>query len=246
MSKESDLGAEEVSFPSGEHRIRAHLASPGAGSGTRALVLVPDVHGLSDLYREIAQRFAARGLPTLAVDLYSREGAPTLKSPTEAMTWIANLPDPRILGDLQAAVDFLVSSRAYRAIGITGFCMGGQYALLAACSLRGLAGCVSFYGMLRYGEPSERKPRSPLDAAAELSCPYLGIFGEEDALIPPGDVDQLRERLAAAGKRFEIRSYAGCGHAFLNHTRPDAYRPEAAADAFERAVGFFEKNLSEK
>ncbi|MGH7898358.1 MAG: dienelactone hydrolase family protein [Candidatus Binatia bacterium] len=234
----------EVSFDCGGDRIRAHLADCGRGASAPALVLAPDVHGLSDLYRELAGRFASRGLSTLVVDLYSREGAPKLASPAEAMAWIATLPDPRILADLQAAVDFLASPPSSRKVGITGFCMGGQYALLAACSIRGVAGCVSFYGMVRYPERNELKPQSPLDVAADLTCPYLGIFGEDDALIPRPDVEELRERLTAAGKRFEIRSYPGCGHAFLNHTRPDAYRPQAAADAFERAVRFFEEHLS--
>ena len=239
-------GATDITFPGpGGVALRGHLAAADAAPSALALVLIPDVHGLSDLYREIAGRFAARGFTTLAVDLYTREGAPKLASPAEAMAFIAKLSDPRILGDLQAAVDDLrTGANASRPVGITGFCMGGQYALLAACSLHGLSACVSFYGMVRYPERNERKPRSPLDAAADLTCPYLGIFGEEDALIPMSDVAELRERLAAAKKTFEVKSYAGCGHAFLNHTRPDAYRPEAAKAAFEEAVGFFSTHLS--
>jgi carboxymethylenebutenolidase len=243
------MSEQEISFVRMGTTLRGHLASPAtrAASSTPApgLLLVPDVHGLSDLYREIASRFAARGFETLAVDLYSREGAPKLGSPAEAMAWIARLPDDRILGDLQAAVDHLASRGApSRPIGITGFCMGGQYALLAACSLTGLSACVSFYGMVRYPERNPTKPRSPLDAAADLTCPYLGIFGEDDALIPMSDVDELEKRLAAAGKVFTVRRYPGCGHAFLNHTRPDAYRPDAARDAFEEAARLFTRHLS--
>ena len=234
--------AEDITFPRGSEVLRGHLARSLPTGERGAIVLIPDVHGLSPLYREISGRFADRGFATLAIDLYTREGAPKLASPAEAMRWIATLPDARVLGDVQAAIDFLAAPG--RRIGITGFCMGGQYALLAACSARGLSACVSFYGMLRYAERTEKKPRSPLDAADDLSCPYLGIFGEDDALIPRSDVAELGERLAAAGKAFEIKSYPGCGHAFLNHARPDAYRPEAAADAFERAAGFFEAHLS--
>jgi carboxymethylenebutenolidase len=182
-------------------------------------------------------------LDTLAIDLYSREGAPKLASPADAMRFIATLPDDRILGDLQAAVDHLAAASAARPVGITGFCMGGQYALLAACSLRGLSACASFYGMVRYPERNALKPRSPLDAAGDLTCPYLGIFGEEDALIPMSDVAELRDQLAAAHKRFDVHTYPGCGHAFLNHARPDAYRPEAAAAAFEEAAAFFSRHL---
>jgi len=233
--------ASDITFPGNGATLRGHLAPAAAGSTAPAIVLIPDVHGLSDLYREIGARFASRGFETLVIDLYSREGAPKLASPAEAMAWIATLPDLRILGDLQAAIDRLVGARP---VGITGFCMGGQYALLAACSLRGLAAAASFYGMVRYPERNEKKPTSPLDAAANLTCPYLGIFGEEDALIPMSDVEELRRRLDDAKKEFEIRSYAGCGHAFLNYNRPDAYRREAAESAFEEAVRFFSRHLS--
>ena len=58
------------------------------------------------------------------------------------------------------------------------------------------------------------------------------------------DVEELRRILAGAGKTFEIRSYAGAGHAFFNDTRPDAYRPDAAADAWPRAVGFLRRALA--
>jgi carboxymethylenebutenolidase len=233
--------AADVTFPRGSETLRGHLsrAQPDAERG--AIVLIPDVYGLSPLYCEISARFADRGFTTLAIDLYTREGTPTLSGPAEAMRWIAGLSDVRVLGDLQSAIDFLAAPG--RRIGITGFCMGGQYALLAACSAPELSGCVSFYGMLRYAERNDKKPRSPLDAAADLSCPYLGIFGEDDALIPRGDDAELGERLAAGGKTFEIKSYPGAGRAFLNHTRPDTYRPEAAADAFERTVRFFSAYL---
>ncbi|MGH7859318.1 MAG: dienelactone hydrolase family protein [Candidatus Binatia bacterium] len=235
----------EVVFPSGADSIRAHLAVPSGGIDGPAIVLIPDVHGLSDLYRGLAGRFADRGIAALAIDLYSREGSPKLKDLSDVNRWIASLPDPRVLADLQAAVDWLgAQSRAGRnPVGITGFCMGGQYALLGACTLHGLSACVSFYGMIRYHETNERKPKSPLDSAADLTCPYLGIFGEDDALIPPSDAAALRERLEKSGKAFEIRSYAGCGHAFLNHNRPDAYRPQAAEDAFGRAVEYFLRHL---
>ena len=236
--------AREVTYARGGETLRGHLAAPDERPDRAAIVLIPDVHGLSDLYREIAGRFAARGFATLAVDMYTREGAPKLASAVEAMRWIARLPDERILGDVRAAIDHLGAAGSRRRIGVTGFCMGGQYALLSACTLRGLAASVSFYGMVRYPQNNDLKPKSPLQAAPELTCPYLGIFGEEDALIPMEDVAELRAKLEAAGKRFRIDTYPGCGHAFLNHNRPDAYRPQAAAQAFESAVEFFTTHLS--
>lgn len=183
---------EDLTFARGGETLRDHLAVPDAFAEPPAILLIPDVHGPSDLYRDIAGRFAARGFATLAVDLYSREGAPKLAGPAQPMAWIASLPDSRVLCDLHAAVDFLaVSAGQARRVGIMGFCMGGQYGLLAACFLRGLSACVRFHGTLRYEQ-------------------------------------------------------VGCGHALLNHTRREAYRPEATANAFERSVRFVEAHLSPK
>jgi carboxymethylenebutenolidase len=239
------MTAGDVSFPSGGDTVPGHAARPSGGGPFPGLVLVPDVRGLTDHYRDVAQRFAGEGFFTLAVDLYSREGAPDLPDMAAVFRWIRNLPDPRVLGDLGAAVDWLASRPDVRptAIGVTGFCMGGQYALLSACTLGRLAACVSWYGMLRYAERDARKPASPLDLAPRLVCPYLGLFGAEDAIIPPADIDELRAILTRERKTFDIHVYPGAGHAFFNDTRPDAYRPEAAADAWGRALTFLRRHL---
>jgi carboxymethylenebutenolidase len=100
--------------------------------------------------------------------------------------------------------------------------------------------------MVRY-EPTldrKKKPRAPLDAVAELSCPALGLYGREDPIIPNADVDELELRLARQRQPYEIVRYAGAGHAFLNDTRPAMYRPEAAADAWRRLLVFLRARLA--
>lgn len=235
----------EVGFAREGDSIRGYAAWPIRAEPVPGLVLIPDVRGVYEHYREVARRFAAEGFFTLAIDLYSREGTPDLPDMAAVMRWIRNLPDRRVLADLDAAAAFVAGRPEVGGgpVGITGFCMGGQYALLAACSSNAFAACVSWYGMLRYAENDERKPASPLQRASHLACPYLGLFGEEDALIPLADVEELRGTLAAAGKAFEIVTYQGAGHAFFNDSRPDAYRPEAAADAWRRALAFLRRSL---
>lgn len=235
----------DVTYERAGDRLRAWAAWPDAGAPLPALVLVPDVRGLGEHYRDVARRLAGEGFFTLAVDLYSREGAPDLPDMDAVFRWIRALPDTRVLADLGAAVGHLARRAEVdaRAIGITGFCLGGQYALQAACTVPGLAACVSWYGMLRYRERDAIKPASPLDLAPDLACPYLGLFGADDALIPAADVAALRAVLEREEKRFEIVTYPGAGHAFFNDTRPDAYRPAAAADAWARALAFLRRHL---
>ena len=236
---------EIVSFPSAaadQYAIGGELFPAPSGPG---VVLLPDVHGISPLYRSLGSRLAEAGFSCLVLDLYRREGAPRLSDPAEVFAWIAGLPDDRVLGDVAAAlayVDARVTDRPART-GLLGFCLGGQYSLMAACRRPPPSACVSFYGMLRYEQTSANKPTSPLDMTPSLGCPLLGLFGEEDALIPPGDVEELRLRLGENGKDFECVTYPGAGHAFLNEARPEAFRPEAAADAWERALRFFDQHL---
>jgi carboxymethylenebutenolidase len=223
------------------------LAWPG-GPPAPGLVIVPDVWGLADHTRDVARRLAGEGFAALAIDPYRKTGRPALTDVASALAWIRELSDPIVLETVQEAVDRLAAhaSVAGRKVGITGFCMGGQYALLAACSCRGIAACVPFYGMLRYarGLDPARKPRSPLEAVADLRCPLLGLYGEEDAIIPVADVRELERRLAAGAQPAEVRLYPKAGHAFMNDTRPEMYRPEAAADAWPRMVSFFRARLA--
>jgi carboxymethylenebutenolidase len=209
--------------------------------------VIPDVWGLSDHYRGLARRLAGEGFAVLAIDPYRKTGQPQLSDVASALAWIRELSDPLLLATVQDAIDALDAhpASAGRRCGVTGFCMGGQYALLAACACRGLSACAPFYGMVRYAEGLDpaKKPRSPLDALADLSCPVLGLYGAEDPIIPLADVRELERRLAKSGKPAELRVYPGAGHAFMNDTRPEMYRPDAAADAWPRLVVFLRDAL---
>ena len=237
------MRTDELAFARDGDTLRGYAAWPAAAGLHPGLVVIPDVRGLSEHYQDVARRFAAEGFFALAIDLYSREGPPSLPDLEAVFRWIRELPDRRVLADVGAAVATVAARPEVGSVGITGFCMGGQYALMAACTVPGLGACVSWYGMLRYAATDERKPASPLDLAPRLACPYLGLFGADDGIIPLADVDELRTILARAGTSFDVHVYPGAGHAFFNDTRADTYRPDAAADAWPRALAFLHRHL---
>lgn len=218
----------------------------GAGS-LPGVLLIPDVFGLSDHYRGIARRLAGEGFSVLAVDPYRKTGMEKIETPEQALAWIDKIPDPLMLETLAEGVAALAERPevAGRSTGITGFCMGGQYCLLAAGTLGGISACAPFYGMVRYkdGLDPARKPHQPLEVLGHIQCPVLGFYGAQDPVIPLADVDALRAGLAAVKHETEVILYPGAGHAFMNDTRAEHYHAESAEDAWLRLPSFLHKHL---
>lgn len=234
-----------------EDLAQGFLVRPDAGTHP-AVVMIHDVWGLSDHTRDLATRLAAEGFVVLAVDLYRREGDFSIEDPG---AWMRGLSDVQIAADLQESIDLLVGHASGTGkVGITGFCMGGMYALLGACDCTGLSAAVPYYGLLSYEHgllaapdggvrDTKKRPHDVLTAAPRLSCPVLGFFGAEDEFIPIEDVRKLEAKLAATPHGTELVLYEGAGHAFMNDTRPEAFRPEIAAKAWSRSVDFLRSAL---
>ncbi len=231
---------------------RLHAPEPGPkASSFPGLVLIHDVWGPSEHSLELGRHLAEAGFAVLAVDLYRRMQNPRVEDPGER---IRSLDDREVLADLEAAADALANEAICRGrlIGVIGVCMGGTYALLAACHSERFSASAPFYGLLSYdrgmhvgpqGRDRVRKPSSPIESASGLRMPLLGSFGCEDAFVPESDVDRLETELAKSGVAHRIDRYVGAGHAFLNATRPDAHRPDIAALALGRAVDFLHEQL---
>ncbi len=234
-----------VEFPSGNDTIEGALYAPAGGAAHPGVVVIHDIRGLYDHYHDVARRLADDGFAALAVNLYSRGETPDTGDMQAVFRFMRELPDRQVLGDLQAAADFLAGrpETAGRKLGITGFCMGGKYVVLSACNLRGLDAAVCWYGMLRVDEIDERNPEHPLDALPRLFCPLLGLFGKEDPVVPLEQVEQLERDGEALAREVQVVVYPGAGHAFANDTRPDSYRRDAAEDAWSRALTFLHQHL---
>ena len=232
-----------------------HFFTPDAGDDTDAIagvVLLHDVWGLSEHFDDLASRLAGEGFGVLALEIYRRHEEVVIENPG---VWMRGLGDPEILADVEAAAAFLREQPATRGrkVGVVGFCMGGMYALLAGCGAHGIDASAVFYGLLSHehgilydenGLDPAKKPRQPLDAVGALQCPLLGLFGEDDEFITRDDIRELQQRLAGGEVSSEVVVYPGAGHAFMNETREEAFRPEIAADAWARMVAFFRRELA--
>ena len=242
VAKAGDLTEREITYRSGDADIRAFRAEPNIRPKA-AIIILHEIFGLNAHIRDVARRFARQGYVALAPDLYSREGAPNLdvNNRPAMMEFIAGLSDPRIVGDLEAGIEYLNGEEIER-VGSMGFCMGGLYSYLLATKSDKLTAAVGFYGRVAYAEKTANKPDSPVDLASQLKCPLLCHFGETDASIPLRDVERLRQELAGSTQPWKVNVYPGAGHAFFNDTRP-SYHAAAAADAGTETLHFFQKYL---
>lgn len=152
--------------------------------------------------------------------------------------------DNRLVADMQAGLDVLKRQAGVdrERIAMVGHCWGGRVAWLAACHIPDFKALVVFYGgNIKKALGEENK--APIDMAANIPCPVIGFFGNEDANPTPADVDDYSEALSRAGIPHEFHRYDGAGHAFQNFPVPEKYREEASEDAWRKALSFLDKHL---
>jgi carboxymethylenebutenolidase len=224
--------SKSVSYKSGDETVQALLYTPAGKGPFPAIIVIHEWWGLNDWVKDQASKLADQGYMTLAIDLYRGKVATT---PDMAHEIMRGVPEDRAKRDLHAAFEFLQSQPNVRKdrIGSIGWCMGGGYSLDVALQEPTLAADVINYGHLA----------TDPDALKKINAPILGLFGALDHGIPPDDVKKFGETLDKMGKKIDIKIYDDAGHAFENPNNKDGYRPDDAADAWDRTLGFFAGTL---
>jgi carboxymethylenebutenolidase len=242
--------AEELTIAgAGGEQVNAYLARPADGGTHPAVIVIHEASGLIDHIRDVSNRLANLGYVALAVDLYTREGGPPpMDDVQKLMERLFSIPDARVLGDLEGAADYLRGRQDVTGrIGCIGFCMGGRYTLLFACSSDRLNAAVDCWGgFIDKATPDQgstpERPGPPLELAEKLGCPLLAAIGAEDQNPSPQIGAQLLERAGRSGQEVKVDVYEGAGHAFFADYRP-TYRPEPAAKLWREIVPFFARHL---
>ncbi len=209
--------------------VQGELAMPAEPARCPALILVQEWWGLNDNIRAYAERYAAEGFLTLAVDLY--DGAVTTDR-EEASHRMSGLDWPAALDHIAGAIAFLAGhERSTGTVGITGFCMGGALTIAAAASLEGLSAAVPFYGV-----------PATFDAK-RVKAPLLAHVANRDTWATPAAMRAAAEAVRTAGGRAELAFYEA-DHAFMNMARPEVYDAACATQAWNRTVAFLRAELA--
>jgi len=223
------MAGKMVEFPTNGHTTQGYLATPASGKGP-GVIVIQEWWGLVPHIKNVADRFAAEGFSALAPDMYHGQ---TASEPDGAGKLFMALNIAEAEKDLRGATQYLKGQSSTAKIGVVGYCMGGQLALLTATLDPSIGACVNFYGIHPNVKPDYRK----------LAGPVLGLYAEKDGFVTPDVARGVDKAIKDAGKSSEIHIYPGVDHGFFNDERPDVHDKPAAEDAWRRTLAFFRQHL---
>lgn len=230
-----DIIAEMVQFPGEAGVVYGYLARPARAGMFPAIIVIHENRGLIEPNLDIVRRFAKEGFVALGVDLISRAGgtAAFANDPMQISGVLGQINDDARAADMTAGIEYLktlpfVNTAA--GFGVTGFCFGGGQTFSLAARNPDIKAAVPFYGSTN---PS---------ALANTQAAILAIYAENDTRIT-SQVPDVEAVLREVGRPFEIVIYPASEHAFFNNTI-DRYNPNAARDAWRRAVEWFRTHLT--
>jgi carboxymethylenebutenolidase len=197
------LTAGEVTIDVNGFKMPAYRAAPAGKTGLPVVLVLSEIFGVHEYIADTTRRFARAGYLAIAPELFVRQG--DAQSYGEMAKLIAEViskvPDEQVLGDLDATVKWAAANGGDAAkLGVTGFCWGGRQTWLYAAHNPAVKAGVAWYGRL-VGAQSPLNPRHPVDVAARLNGPVLGLYGAADTGIPLDTVDKMKAHWRPAMRR---------------------------------------------
>jgi carboxymethylenebutenolidase len=220
--------------------VPVYRAQPEGKTNPPVLLVISEIFGVHEHIKDVARRFAKQGYMALAPDLFVRAGdAGKVPNIADLMKDIVGkTPDAQVMSDLDTVVTWAKQRGGdTERLGITGFCWGGRITWLYSAHNPKVKAGVAWYGRL-VGEPSANSPKNPIDFAANLKAPVLGLYGAKDTGIPLESVERMRTALDKGNSGSAFQVYPNSGHAFHADYRP-SYNELDAKDGWRRALEWF-------
>lgn len=236
-----DVG--EVMIKVGTTNVPVYRAKPAGKTNLPVVLVISEIFGVHEHIADVARRFAKQGYMALAPELFIRQGDPQSYGTMAELIKevVSKVPDQQAMGDLDAVMAWAGANGGdVNKAFITGFCWGGRITWLYAAHNPKLKAGVAWYGRL-VGDKSALNPAHPIDIAAQLKVPVLGLYGGKDAGIPLSSVEQMKAELAKGKSGSEFVIYPDAPHAFHADYRP-SYVEAAAKDGWARTLDWFKKH----
>lgn len=240
---DAGLTAGEVTIDVNGFKMPVYRAAPAGRTGLPVVLVVSEIFGVHEYIADVTRRWAKAGYFAMAPELFARQGDP--QSYGEIAKILSEIvdktPDAAVMTDLDACLTWSASQGADTSkSAVTGFCWGGRITWLYAAHNPRLKAAVAWYGRL-VGATTPNTPQHPVEVAARLHGPVLGLYGGSDTGIALSTVEQMKAALSrgsAAAQKSQFVVYPDAPHAFHADYRP-TYRQAAAEDGWQRALAWF-------
>ena len=206
------------------NKFAARLARPEKPNGT-GMVILPDIRGLHNFYKDMACRFAEAGIDALAIDYFGRTAG--IGDRGDDFDWQTHIPQTTAAGvamDVAAGLDHLRSLGDKR-LFTTGFCFGGGNSWRQSADQPGLTGAIGFYG----------NPAASIEVLDDMKAPVLMLVAGADHR-PLTDFEEMERRLGEVGLPHQMVVYEGAPHSFFD--RGQEFWADACADAWKQMLSF--------
>lgn len=239
------LTAGEVSIPVADGKIPAYRAVPNKPGKHPVLLVVQEIFGVHEHIKDMCRRFAKQGYYAIAPEMYARQGDVSKMTDISAIlsTVVSKVPDVQVTSDLDAAVAFAGASGQADAgrVGLVGYCWGGRVAWVYANHNPKLKAAVAYYGLLD-GMQSPIRPQDPVDFAANVKVPVLGLYAGIDGFIKPEVIDRMTAGLRKSNSGSEIVVFPNVNHGFNADYRP-TYDKTAATYATKLTLDWLKERV---
>lgn len=237
------LTAGEVDVSFGYDSVPAYRAMPAQGSNFPVVLVVQEIFGVHEHIKDICRRLAKQGYLAIAPELFARIGDVSKMSDIKEILdkVVAKAPDAQVMKDLDNCIRWAEANNGdVSKIAVTGFCYGGRIVWLYCAHNENVKAGVAWYGRLK-SPATATQPKHPIDVAAQLKAPVLGLYGGKDQGIPLADVDAMRAALQTAQKPAEIVVYPQAQHGFHADYR-NSYDKQAAEAGWQRMLSWFKQH----
>lgn len=244
MTDTTGISDAMLKIPNGDFEFPAYMARPAKGKDFPVVLVVQEIFGVHEHIKDVCRRLAKLGYLAIAPELYARQGSvANLSDFQEILKIVGKVPDVQVMSDIDATVAYVARHTPgnSKRLGITGFCWGGRITWLYCAHNPQVKAGVAWYGKLS-APVTELQPKHPVDIAAQLTVPVLGLYGGADQGIPMDTIEKMRQQLALGKSGSTIQVYADTPHAFFADYRP-SYRKEAAEDGWLRLQQWFADKL---
>lgn len=224
--------------------IQGYMAYPEREEKGPGLLLIHQHSGLTGYLKTAAYRFAQLGYTTVIPNLYHMLGYPA-ETHIDKGTEIQNkTPDPDFVRAIDRGWKYVCARNdvSLSCVGVIGYCMGGRLGIHFVAATPAVRAFVAYYPSVADEPTTHIRPRHPCDAAREIKCPSLILYGGHDRHSTFPVQQRVMDSFYANGQPLEWHYFHFGNHGFAS-TESDGYQPYLADLVWPLVTEFVQREL---